>query len=296
MAERHTKESINEMLLADGRGISMIGEYHGAREKALFQCAYGHEFSSSASNVIHKSGCPKCKALASSGRQTLSVDTQNERLKTKGIQIIGEYVNSRQKTKLRRIACGHEWEANVTNVLRASDNPCPHCHGFYQSAESINEQIFHRGIIMTGAFSGIDSKAEFQCLNGHKWFAIVGNVKRGSGCPRCTLVGHHGKSECFVYVMQYGKNLSKIGISSAPKLRLLALKKESPYPVKQIALFKYGDGSGNDAYKAERLSHLMLKEHNAGLSGFEGATEIFNITPEAACQHLDSIGCRRQAA
>lgn len=58
--DRLSNESINERLVADGRGITMVGEYILANKKSKFQCSCGNIWESKISHVISGSGCPSC--------------------------------------------------------------------------------------------------------------------------------------------------------------------------------------------------------------------------------------------
>lgn len=61
---RGKKLSIDEIearLLKNGKGIQIVGDYKGMKEKALFKCLHGHQWHGNALNVISNgSGCPDC--------------------------------------------------------------------------------------------------------------------------------------------------------------------------------------------------------------------------------------------
>jgi len=60
------------------------------------------------------------------------------------------------------------------------------------------------------------SKLEFECQDGHKWFALWNAVKHGGGCPKCNLLSRSKKSKYQPDVCQkfaetkYGKCLSTV--------------------------------------------------------------------------------------
>ena len=51
--------------------------------------------------------------------------------------------------------------------------------------ESVNERIADRGIAMVGEYVHSQTKAIFQCAEGHQWDALPHSVMGGKGCPRC---------------------------------------------------------------------------------------------------------------
>ena len=55
-----SKESMNDWLSEDGRGIIQLGEYHNKRTASLFQCKYGHQWETQPGHVKKGSGCPIC--------------------------------------------------------------------------------------------------------------------------------------------------------------------------------------------------------------------------------------------
>jgi len=59
-------------------------------------------------------------------RNKLTKEDVNNRLSSRGLVMLGEYVNSQTKTQFK---CndGHTWEASPGNVMGGTS--CPHCAG-----------------------------------------------------------------------------------------------------------------------------------------------------------------------
>lgn len=93
------------------RGITIVGEYTGISIKTEFRCSVGHVWKVSPNDVVSGNGCPHC-----SGKLPLTVEKINERLRNRGISIIGEYKNTSTKTEFQ-CADGHRWMTTPNSVL-----------------------------------------------------------------------------------------------------------------------------------------------------------------------------------
>jgi len=115
---RLTKEDIQERI--KDRGIKLISDYIDTRQLSLFKCANNHEWKVGASRVLEGSGCPDCAAI---NRRLTKEDIQ-ERIKDRGIEIIGEYIKTESKTLFRCIN-NHQWETLAHHILVGKG--CPMC-------------------------------------------------------------------------------------------------------------------------------------------------------------------------
>jgi hypothetical protein len=98
------------------------------------------------------------------------------------------------------------------------------------------------------------------------------------------------KSGVLVYVMAYGNDLTKIGITFDTARRLSRLRKAVRNEVVFVAAYLFGTGTGREAKAAEDTAHYHFAPKHAGLTGFKGCTEIFRITPAEACEYLCRAG------
>jgi hypothetical protein len=177
MPPRLTKEIVTERL--SNRGILCLDEVKNSITKVRFQCPHGHIWSAVPGSVLSGKGCNVC-----SGNQPLTSAVINERLSTKGIQIIGEFVNTQTKSLFKCIN-QHEWLSKPNNVLNGYG--CPHCSGNAKSnKEIVNEKIRKRGFELVGDYKTARTPTEFKCSFGHIWKSIPDNVIRGSGCLVCS--------------------------------------------------------------------------------------------------------------
>lgn len=114
----------------------------------------------------------------------LSSTIINERLSSREIVIVSEYVNSKSKAIFRCVN-NHEWSAFVNNVLK--ENGCPHCSNRAMlTKEIVQERIKHKNIEIVGEYLGVNKVTKFLCSFGHIWNTSPYHVMTDTGCPYCS--------------------------------------------------------------------------------------------------------------
>ncbi|HBC0018003.1 TPA: hypothetical protein JG871_003922 [Enterobacter hormaechei subsp. xiangfangensis] len=112
----------------------------------------------------------------------------NDRLRDRGIKLVGRYTPSRKNQKVKnrfRCAEGHEWDAMPYQLF--AGHGCPLCK-FNQrlTPERVAEQLAGRGISLIGDIKTARDKSQFKCDHGHEWTAEIQSVTIGGrGCPVC---------------------------------------------------------------------------------------------------------------
>jgi hypothetical protein len=118
-----TFEKINERL--QPRGIKLIEPYNGYGVNNIFIGNCGHSWEATPKNVLRKTGCPICAHK----NNRIIKDIVNERIKSRGYELIGHYEYALKKTTFK---CNndHEWEARPANIM--DGRGCPYCatYGF----------------------------------------------------------------------------------------------------------------------------------------------------------------------
>lgn len=110
------------------------------------------------------------------------------------------------------------------------------------------------------------------------------------GCPKCAQTGFNPSKPGTLYVLADDKQcptLLKIGITNNLKQRLRQLRHTTPHPVVKITMYTFSHGG--DAYKLEQEVHKFFHELNAGMNGFNGATEWFKYSPAIIDYIRDTI-------
>lgn len=285
----HGKNRDDVNAIIKSRGLELLDDFKRLKDKRQFKCAHGHEWEAQISSVKDGGGCPWCSNQVTYTRE-MFLETIADRT---DLQMTGIYNGLGEKTEFTCKAEGHTWQTEPKKIKAGGG--CPRCQGKYQTLEEVNVALSVRGIRIIADFTNVSSKALFEADCGHQWKAQVHEVYRqGTGCPKCATGGIGSMANAFVYVMDFGNGIVKIGSSGVVETRLKRLREQTPVHISShieiSALYQFDDGSGLAAYAAEKAAHRRLKKYKAGLTGFPGSTELFRISVADACQLLWELG------
>ena len=106
---------------------------------------------------------------------------------TDEITVIGNYINSKEKIKVKCNKCGNVWFAAPSNLLNG--NKCPKCYG---TPKKTNEEFLKEikdnnyNFVPLEEYIDAKTKIKFRCnVCNHEWFARPNQILRGTGCPKC---------------------------------------------------------------------------------------------------------------
>ena len=227
-----TKEVVNERI--KDRGIKLIGEFITVNHRSTFKCFLTHEWETKPSHVLRDGGCPHC-----SNRYPLTKKVVNERIKDRGLELIGEYLRSDKKT-LFRCFFNHEWETMPSNVLRGRG--CHQCNNnFPLTKKVVNERIKDRGLELIGEYINANRHSLFRCSNNHEWETKPSHVLQGKGCPQCASYGFKTNIPSHGYLLDFG-HFIKFGISNVLETRLKKHRQyNQKYTIIKTKLFENGE-------------------------------------------------------
>ena len=102
--------------------------------------------------------------------------------------ILGEYVKSSIKIKVRHNLCKHEYEITPNNFLRGKR--CPLCFGTTKKTTyGFKKEILNKykgEYIVLGEYTNDYTKIKVKhIVCGHEWEVTPTNILRGHGCPMC---------------------------------------------------------------------------------------------------------------
>jgi hypothetical protein len=239
-----SKEIVNQRL--SSHKIKLISDYVSVSVKSVFECKDGHQWTALPTDVLHGGhGCPHCD-----GQFPYTKETLNEKLKPRGIQIIGEYKNVKTKT-LFLCSNKHTWMTIASHIVAGSD--CPHCVGhFPYTKETLNEKLKPRGIQLIGKYKNAKIATTFQCDNNHTWNALPTNIIQGSGCPVC-IRSHLNSGVLYVLHFEEMKYI-KYGITSNFDRRYRELSKQGECSI----LYKLEFEKVYDAFLTEQKIKKIL--------------------------------------
>jgi len=255
-----TLELVNYRI--SNRGI-ICTEYNGALTKSRFVCSEGHEWYALPSNVFAGNNCPTCAGIK---RYTLD-DVQKE-LSIKGFRCI-DYGGTTHSNSTFECSNGHSWVTWYSHLQKGGG--CPWCSQMYPyDLERLNNEIASKNIQCIDYCGNVKQKSKFKCACGCEWSTRATNVLNKTGCPSCSKSGYDPYRIGFLYLLcAHDSSVLKIGITNNEKDRIKTLRNKTPFSFNVLECVRFENGNNPPALER----HILKTYENAGLSGFDGATE-----------------------
>jgi hypothetical protein len=171
---------------------------------AIFSCTKGHEWRSSAYNIVtNGSWCKRCGL--SSPKTLLSLADMHLLAAKRDLKCLStEYKGAHEHIEWE-CSRGHRWHAKPTNI--SSGRGCPEC-----KKETLSERFRRKGslaffgkiaedrggsLLSTDEPKNSNEVLFWECARGHRWRAKASNVQNGKWCPECS--GGRGERICRAY-------------------------------------------------------------------------------------------------
>lgn len=161
--------------LANKLGIQWIGELpQSAKTKTEWQCPSGHCWFAGYFRVKNSLGCPHCQKVQEEDYRRVAEQS--------GLIWIGPFVDTTVTPTEWQCQNGHRWMARYNSIQQGTG--CPQCLKY--QTEDYFSIANERGIQWIGKpVKNANTKTEWQCSQGHRWFANYHSLRRGHGCPLC---------------------------------------------------------------------------------------------------------------
>ena len=253
-----TEEFINELKEING-DIIILGKYINNKTKIKCKCKIdGYKWEAVPSNLLSGQGCPKC----ANNKMKLTHKEFMDRMKkiNSDIEILGEYVNSQIKIKVRCKIDGYEWEVVPNNLLNGRG--CPKCVGRNKTTEEFKQEMkeINDNIEILGEYKGAMTKIKCKCkIDGHEWEVTPRDLLKGIGCPKC----NESKGE-----KRIGKYLDSKNIEYKPQYRFDDCKNKYKLP------FDFYIPSLNIAIEYDGEDHYIIFKRSKNES-YEEAMDRF---------------------
>jgi len=168
-------------------GLCLSKHYRNNHTNLKWQCAKGDIWMATFSNVQKGTWCPFC-----AGKQKLTIDEMHRIAKERGGKCLSkEYVNNRTELLWE---CGekHQWWAKPLKIK--TGHWCPKC-AVKKNADSQRGDIIEyqniaksrSGRCLSNKYVNSKTKLQFECKEGHKWWAIPSDIKIGKWCRKCAF-------------------------------------------------------------------------------------------------------------
>lgn len=264
--------------------------YVRARDKVAITCKKHGDFGQTPDNHLSGSGCAKCgfEEVAAKKKQKAKDSFIEKARAAHGDRYGYEhvvYVRNRDKVVIT-CAKHDDFEQSPDHHLRGQG--CPKC-GLEASAEKLSQEAKDSFIEKARAVHGdlydytnveyvnAKTKVSIACANHGAFGQTPNDHLNGKGCPSCPKRFDQPTN---LYLMHNGLGKVKVGFSIDICLRLSQLNRDAPFKAELLESWTLTDTP--TALKIESKVHRKLVKYHAGLSGFDGATEWFNTSPEVA--------------
>ena len=182
-------------------GLCLSTEYKTARLPLLWQCKEGHQWESTADNVVRGGKwCRKCGyAVTAKKKEKFSLDVCKDLAQKYGAKCI-----SKEKPPVLK---QYEWECPLghnffgTPLTRVKNQfACPKCRAVkttkLKASGKLPEYIDRLGQLeeiaaskngqcLSTSYKGSNRKLLWRCAEGHEWESTAGSIKGGTWCPVC---------------------------------------------------------------------------------------------------------------
>lgn len=268
--------------------------YKTAREKVCIICPiHGAFWQTPNKHLSRGQGCSKCARDKVSEKFRSNTDEFTKKSKQihrdKYDYSLVRYMNSKTKVCIICPEHGEFWQRPNGHL---NGQGCPHCSieqvaeqhryntkEFIKHSREVHGCKFNYDLV---AYFSSESKVSIICnKHGLFWQTPGNHINNRAGCPRCSKTGLNPDAPAFLYVLTDNlltPTILKIGVTNNLNKRLSQLKYSTPFKI--FKLISYSMITGRDAYHLEQKIHRVFKNKNAGLSGFSGATEWFNYSPD----------------
>ncbi len=213
-------EDMKELAISKG-GLCLSTEYKNNLSILKWQCAKGHIWEAPGTTIRNQgSWCPKCFGKD----KDINLNTLQEIAVAKGgLCLSAKYTKAHDKMKFQ-CSNGHIWLASATSIK--SGTWCQKCHNLKVGSQEngISLDLLRStadkkgGKLISEKYINSGQPLEWECANGHRWFAKYDHIKNDSWCPICSA----GISESITRLI-----LERITEKPFPKIRPKWLLSES---------------------------------------------------------------------
>ncbi|HHX04692.1 MAG TPA: GIY-YIG nuclease family protein [Pseudomonas sp.] len=265
--------------------------YVGALDKVTITCKKHGDFDQAPYHHLNGHGCAKC------GREAMAIK-QSEESKNRFIErsraVHGErydykrvvYIHSKDKVI---ITCAKHGDFEQAPHSHLSGSGCSKCSGrhIYSTQEWIQEAIAVHGDLYDYSktvYARCKDKVTINCKIHGDFEQTPSNHLSGNGCPLCP---QRYDQPTNLYLMHNGLGKVKVGYSIDIDKRITELNRDAPFEAELLESWTLPDTP--TVRKIEGKVHRKLAKYHAGLSGFDGATEWFNVSPERAKSAINEM-------
>jgi len=181
---RGTISEMQELAQQKG-GKCLSKEYIDCETKLQWLCNQRHTFWMAPSHVKQKYWCPECAVIRRCDARRGTIEEMQELAQQKGGKCLSNvYVDSNTKL-IWQCREGHVWDAVPSSIK--GGHWCAVCSGKMKLTIQEMQELAEKkgGKCLSTEYIDNKTKLQFQCSEGHRWYATPGKIKFGRWCPRC---------------------------------------------------------------------------------------------------------------
>ena len=258
--------------------------YAGERDKVTITCKKHGDFEQRPDAHFNGHGCAKC------GKESAAIKKSQEAKDgfiEKAREVHGDrydydrvvYIHSKDKVV---ITCKIHGDFEQTPNCHLNGNGCAKCSGKYnystqewvQEARAVHGDRYGYERVV---YIRSKDRVIITCTNHGDFEQVPHSHLSGKGCPSCPRRYDQPTS---LYLMHNGLGKVKVGFSIDADRRISQLNSNAPFRAELLETWTLPDTP--TVRKIEGKVHRKLAKYHAGLSGFDGASEWFNVSPERA--------------
>lgn len=274
-----TDEFVRRSKLAHGEKYSYeLSKCSGARQDVTIICPDHGEFTQNAMRHMSGKGCYRCGKSSQKITRAEFIRRGSARHDGRYSYSLSEYVNSKTEVE---IICGKHGSFMQSPERHMAGAGCIRCHGRIMNGlddfiRMAREVFGDRYDYSKSDYQASNKKLEISCAEHGPFMKKPSKHISGQGCPLCLW---DRDRPAYIYILS-SDGIVKIGVSAKLEQRLDQLKKDCPHQFSLDMVFTVENF--RTACSVESAAHRGLSEFRAGLSGFDGATEWFSVTPRRA--------------
>ena len=266
--------------------------YVRARDKIIITCTKHGDFEQMPNNHLNGKGCAKCGFESTAAKKTQKAKNsfiEKARAVHGDRYCYGRAVYVRNFDKVI-ITCKKHGDFEQAPYSHLNGHGCARCSGLhrYSTQEWVQEAVAVHGDLYgydRVAYVRAHDKVVITCKQHGKFEQTPNDHLNGQGCPSCPARYDQPTN---LYLMHNGLGKVKVGYAIDLNRRITELNRGAPFEAELLETWTLPDTT--TVRKIESRVHRKLAKYHAGLSGFNGATEWFNASPDTARKHiLDAI-------
>lgn len=171
--------------------------YINKNEKVCIICPIHGEFWQNANNHLRGQGCPECSKSAKPRLKTTAqfINEVKEKYGNKYDLSNVNYINSKEKVKIKCNDCGYEFEIRPNDLL--SGHGCKKCHFLTWQNEYLKEDLIKRFnkihqekydySLLDDKYLNLDNSIDVICPKHDVFTTNISRHLQGNGCPQCGM-------------------------------------------------------------------------------------------------------------